>query len=224
MQRVPMWIAMIGIVGTMIAWRLTRPPVIDLASLTFPLDEERARLSDIPSWLRALDGRRVCVTGYMIPMEAANIHHFVLISETQTGNWPPPYLVKQAVMAASRGGVEYCPDRIRVIGRLHVAVSYEDGSLVSLYSVDVDRIVPEADDETAQRRLAEYGAASGMAVVVAVGSVVIRRRWLRRRRQAVGCCEVCGYDLRASQGRCPECGQRSVVPTVSRAARGNSGG
>lgn len=34
----------------------------------------------------------------------------------------------------------------------------------------------------------------------------LRRARVRRRAVSGGCCLKCGYDLRASEGRCPECG------------------
>jgi hypothetical protein len=43
------------------------------------------------------------------------------------------------------------------------------------------------------------------ALLVPGGTVVRRRRRARARRRA-GLCVACGYDLRASVGRCPECG------------------
>ena len=48
----------------------------------------------------------------------------------------------------------------------------------------------------------------GMASVV----VGVRRTIAERRRQlvAMGCCLACGYDLRATPERCPECGEEVI--------------
>jgi hypothetical protein len=69
--------------------------------------------------------------------------------------------------------------------------------------------VPEA----AVQPLAPLGLIASVFAVPPVVLVVLRRRsWARRRNERRGLCPACGYDLRASPDRCPECG---AVPVRS---------
>jgi hypothetical protein len=46
----------------------------------------------------------------------------------------------------------------------------------------------------------------------------VRRRVIRRRRKRKGLCQSCGYDLRMSEGRCPECGTGNEPLAASQVA------
>jgi hypothetical protein len=52
-------------------------------------------------------------------------------------------------------------------------------------------------------------------VLVLLPTPEVARRLARGRRSRTNRCATCGYDLRASPGRCPECG---VVPTLASTA------
>lgn len=79
------------------------------------------------------------------------------------------------------------PGARRILGVTYAALAWNQQGEVYLYAVSVPHWI----------------IAAALALLPAAKLMTIT---LRRRRKRAGLCVVCGYDLRASPDRCPECG------------------
>lgn len=119
-----------------------------LAAYRYPrfLDEgeEPPTEDDIPEAIRALDGKTVVVSGYMMPIKLRNgkVEKFMLVPNTLACCYGKPLELNEWVNVDMTGkATDAVPDvRIAVRGKLRVGENKIDGWVMDLYRMNADRV------------------------------------------------------------------------------------
>jgi hypothetical protein len=109
----------------------------------FEYDQEKG--GNIPKDVVALNGAKIRLRGFMIPMDQAeNITQFALVPSLFSCCFgQPPQIQHTVVVDCPKGkAVGYCPDEIVVEGTLKVQEKKDDGYVVSIFGMDVASVKP----------------------------------------------------------------------------------
>lgn len=103
----------------------------------FDYDSEKG--GGMPADVKALNGAKVRIHGYMVPMDSAeNIRKLDLVPyvwSSSSGPPAPPMQNTIIVDCPQDKPVDYCPDEIIVEGTLNVEEKKEDGFIVSVFQI-----------------------------------------------------------------------------------------
>jgi len=102
-----------------------------------------AKKTPVPEAITKLDGKRVELVAFMMPLtQVNNIKEFLLVPYTWGCCYGEPPAVNHMLVARMTGGktAEVSTDEIKVRGVFHCDEIREDGYLVALYRIDVEEI------------------------------------------------------------------------------------
>jgi hypothetical protein len=100
-------------------------------------DPEMIRKSRIPDEVKALNGRKIALNGFMLPIDqdSEGSREFVLNGNFDMCGFGGPISINQWIMVkyTGRGRVPYTHLPMSVFGELEVGEEYRDGNLFSIY-------------------------------------------------------------------------------------------
>jgi hypothetical protein len=97
----------------------------------------------IPDFIKKLDGKEIEMIGFMMPLsEVKNITEFILVPSLWGCCYGQPPAVNHIVVVKMPPGqtTKFASDVIRVRGHFNVGETKQDGYLVSLYVLTVEKI------------------------------------------------------------------------------------
>jgi len=109
----------------------------------FEFDQEKG--GNIPTDVMGLNGAKIRLRGYMIPMDQAqNITQFALVPSLFSCCFGQPPQIQHTIVADCPKGkaVGYVPDEIVVEGTLNVGEKKDDGYIVSIFEMNVTSVKP----------------------------------------------------------------------------------
>ena len=139
---------------------LAQGAVPSVAASSSPSDQEDARYprltfdtlkswtyiegkTPIPDFIKKLDGKNIEMIGFMMPLsEVKNITQFLLVPSLWGCCYGQPPAVNHIVVVKMPPGqtTKFFNDVIRIRGKFNVGETKQDGYLVSLYVLTVERI------------------------------------------------------------------------------------
>jgi hypothetical protein len=181
-----------------------RLTIVDLSSpITGGLDDVTISAS-----ISQLDGSTVEIVGDSCGW---GDNEFNLTDRSHFSSEQIPPLAQEFVHVKLKPGSAIVPysDTMLVHGTLHVRVEKENGGIMSIYRLDADwakPFPPLPNTPLPKNSIDEIFLYLGAAVVMSSIAVITWLILRRRQRLNHGYCSQCGYDLRATPDRCPECG------------------
>jgi hypothetical protein len=97
----------------------------------------------LPDEVRALNGQKVAIAGYMMTIEEVeNIHEFLLVEAFWSCCFGTPPTINQVVLIHIEGarGVEYTSSPVLILGTLEVGAKIEDGFETSVYRLNATSV------------------------------------------------------------------------------------
>ena len=142
------WMAMIGIQQYWTGGIIPRGKYLEVnlrAMGNFPFSEIDGTVADVPKQYAELDGKKLLLVGqmYVDTSTAPFVDRFQLVYSIQNCCFNGPPKVQERVFAQVPPGGRKVPvfsNLTSVYGTLHVRALHENGRVVSLYDLDVEKV------------------------------------------------------------------------------------